>query len=42
MLEHYDDAKDVRRGAVVARLDELVGTARRGYVRDTPAQGVEK
>ena len=29
MLDHYDERKDERRGAVVARLDELVGNARR-------------
>lgn len=29
MLEHYDEARDERRGGVVARLDELVGKARR-------------
>lgn len=28
MLEHYDEAKDQRRGGVVARLDEMVGKAR--------------
>lgn len=30
MLEHYDEAQDQRRGGVVARLDEMVGKARRG------------
>ena len=30
MLEHYDEAKDARRGGVVARLDEMVGKARKG------------
>jgi hypothetical protein len=30
MLEHYDEARDVRRGAVVARLDAMVGRARSG------------
>jgi len=29
MLEHYDEAKDERRGGVVARLDDLVGKARK-------------
>lgn len=28
MLEHYDEARDERRGGVVARLDELVGKTR--------------
>ncbi len=28
MLEHYDQAKDVRRGGVVSRLDELVQGSR--------------
>lgn len=30
MLEHYDEAKDARRGGVVRRLDEMVGKARKG------------
>lgn len=30
MLEHYDEAQDARRGAVVARLDEMVGKTRKG------------
>jgi hypothetical protein len=42
MLEHYDEAKDVRRGAVVARLDALVGSARSGYSWDTRKSEVEK
>lgn len=29
MLEHYDEARDERRGGVVARLDELVGRTRK-------------
>lgn len=42
MLEHYDEGQNQRRGAVVARLDALVGSARSGYIRDTATGDVEK
>ena len=42
MLEHYDEGQNERRGAVVARIDALVGTARAGYTRDTSDGGSEK
>lgn len=42
MLEHYDEAQNERRGAVVARLDALVGPARAGYTRDTQKQEPKK
>ena len=34
MVEHYDEARDERRGAVVARLDDLVRGVARGAGRD--------
>lgn len=42
MLEHYDEARDARRSAVVARLDALVGSARSGYSGDTSRGDAEK
>ncbi len=42
MLEHYDEARDVRRGAVVARLDAMVGRARSGDARVTDEGGAKK
>lgn len=42
MLEHYDEARDVRRGAVVARLDAMVGRARAGDARVTRESEEEK